>query len=211
MEQLEKVYNVLSIEDVIVLINKQQEKIKELELEKATKLMTLEEIYAYKSVNVWIEFNAMLPRMRLVKIVPLGYDACMVYLHDSNPTIFSTKQYGTEWRCWTSRPTDEQRKAVKWNMTPIEKIISALENCIAEEKCRDCPWEECEHEHKTVELPFGLVMDILAILRFKVLLARSDGSDDKVVRVKFERLRSALKSKIRQEVKCLLLFYLFLL
>ena len=22
--------------------------------------------------------------------------------------------YGTSWRCWTSRPTDEQREAVKW-------------------------------------------------------------------------------------------------
>lgn len=22
--------------------------------------------------------------------------------------------YGKEWRCWTARPTDEQRKAVKW-------------------------------------------------------------------------------------------------
>ena len=22
--------------------------------------------------------------------------------------------YGKTWRCWTSRPTDEQRKAVKW-------------------------------------------------------------------------------------------------
>lgn len=65
-------------------------------------------------------------------------------------------------------------------MTPIEKIISALENCIAEEKCRDCPWEECEHEHKKVELPFGLVADILAILRFKALMARHVGLDDKL-------------------------------
>lgn len=23
--------------------------------------------------------------------------------------------YGRTWRCWTSRPTDEQREAVKWN------------------------------------------------------------------------------------------------
>lgn len=25
-------------------------------------------------------------------------------------------EYGKTWRCWTSRPTDEQRKAVKWNV-----------------------------------------------------------------------------------------------
>ena len=24
-------------------------------------------------------------------------------------------KYGVQWRCWTSRPTDEQRKAVKWD------------------------------------------------------------------------------------------------
>ena len=23
--------------------------------------------------------------------------------------------YGKDWRCWTARPTDEQRKAVKWD------------------------------------------------------------------------------------------------
>lgn len=36
------------------------------------------------------------------------------------PSIASYKMsygeagYGKRWRCWTSRPTDEQRKAVKW-------------------------------------------------------------------------------------------------
>lgn len=24
-------------------------------------------------------------------------------------------QYGRDWRCWTAKPTDEQRKAVKWD------------------------------------------------------------------------------------------------
>lgn len=27
---------------------------------------------------------------------------------------FHVSEYGRRWRCWTSRPTDEQRKAVKW-------------------------------------------------------------------------------------------------
>lgn len=27
----------------------------------------------------------------------------------------STNNYTKTWRCWTSRPTDEQRKEVKWN------------------------------------------------------------------------------------------------
>lgn len=66
-------------------------------------------------------------------------------------------------------------------MKQIEKIISALENCTAEEKCRDCPWEECEDpDHKKVELPLGLVLDILAILRFEALMARCDDLDDRL-------------------------------
>lgn len=28
---------------------------------------------------------------------------------------FECSEYNQTWRCWTSRPTDEQRKAVKWN------------------------------------------------------------------------------------------------
>jgi hypothetical protein len=29
--------------------------------------------------------------------------------------------YGTEWRCWTSRPTDEQREATLWDELPKEE------------------------------------------------------------------------------------------
>ena len=28
---------------------------------------------------------------------------------------YDLEEYGESWRCWTSRPTDEQRKAVKWD------------------------------------------------------------------------------------------------
>ena len=28
---------------------------------------------------------------------------------------FGDEAYGKRWRCWTSRPTDEQRKAAKWD------------------------------------------------------------------------------------------------
>ena len=66
-------------------------------------------------------------------------------------------------------------------MEQIEKIISALENCIAEEKCKDCPWEECEDpDHKKVELPLGLVLDILSILHFKAFITSAINSDDKL-------------------------------
>ena len=29
-----------------------------------------------------------------------------------------TAVYGKTWRCWTARPTEEQRKAVKWDAEP---------------------------------------------------------------------------------------------
>lgn len=35
-----------------------------------------------------------------------GYGLGGYYLHDG---------YGRDWRCWTAKPTDEQRQAVKWN------------------------------------------------------------------------------------------------
>lgn len=36
---------------------------------------------------------------------------------DGNTDVYDlqAKDYGELWRCWTARPTDEQRKAVKWD------------------------------------------------------------------------------------------------
>ena len=28
---------------------------------------------------------------------------------------YGDESYGRKWRCWSAKPTDEQRKAVKWN------------------------------------------------------------------------------------------------
>ncbi len=35
-----------------------------------------------------------------------GYALASYYLHDG---------YGRDWRCWSARPTDEQRRAVVWD------------------------------------------------------------------------------------------------
>lgn len=42
----------------------------------------------------------------------VGYFA---YGIGANYYQFLWDTYGTRWRCWTAKPTDEQRKAVKWN------------------------------------------------------------------------------------------------
>lgn len=49
-----------------------------------------------------------------------------------------------------------------------EQVIQALENCIGQPKCRDCPWEECEYEHEVVNsVPYSLLRDVLAILKLR--------------------------------------------
>lgn len=50
-------------------------------------------------------------------------------------------------------------------MADREKVICAIKNCIAVPKCRDCPWEECEEQHVTVDgIPLGLIREALALL-----------------------------------------------
>ena len=46
-----------------------------------------------------------------------------------------------------------------------ERVIKAMENCTAESKCKNCPWTECEYEHKTIEMPLGLTLDALELLK----------------------------------------------
>jgi len=50
-------------------------------------------------------------------------------------------------------------------MTELGKVLNALENCTAHQKCRDCGWEECEHEHETIEIPLTLAKDAMKLLR----------------------------------------------
>jgi len=47
-----------------------------------------------------------------------------------------------------------------------EKVIEAIENCIGQPKCKDCPWEDCEVEHEVVNsVPYGLMRDAITLLK----------------------------------------------
>ena len=47
-----------------------------------------------------------------------------------------------------------------------DKLFEALRNCITEQKCMDCPWEECERfDCKKTEIPVLLGLDILELLK----------------------------------------------
>lgn len=61
------------------------------------------EIKDYQAV--WVSDCVMMPNGRQVLIERLGCD----------PVAFKPEDYGKTWRCWTSRPTDAQRKATAWN------------------------------------------------------------------------------------------------
>jgi len=51
-------------------------------------------------------------------------------------------------------------------MIDREKVVCAIENCIGQPKCKDCPWEDCEVEHEVVNrVPYGLLRDALALLK----------------------------------------------
>ena len=77
------------------------------------RVMTLEEVLATEVVYA--------EDIDKAKIIPVlvnmqAYD-CIVLVRADGPSHLIhplISEYGKRWRCWTSRPTDEQRQAVKW-------------------------------------------------------------------------------------------------
>ncbi len=43
-----------------------------------------------------------------------GYWECLIYDEDDAEILLTIDGFNTDWRCWTSRPTDEQREATPW-------------------------------------------------------------------------------------------------
>ena len=50
----------------------------------------------------------------IIRYYENGYWQCLVEQEESADLSLFLDGFGTEFRFWTSRPTDEQRKAVKW-------------------------------------------------------------------------------------------------
>ena len=100
--------------DALAIIRAQAERIRELEAEKAPRVMTLEELKETETARpVWIEKPEN------------GCDFGQWGIAKFNRLIFAEEgvqenyrdmggEYGKVFRCWTARPTDEQREAVKW-------------------------------------------------------------------------------------------------
>ena len=76
-------------------------------------LLDFADIQTMHDVDVWCEFRN---SARIHPLMLLGSENSNkrkeVYFLPGN--VKSLKAYGKTWRCWTARPSDEQRKAVKW-------------------------------------------------------------------------------------------------
>ena len=82
--------------------------------EREARVMTLEE--ACGAEICWIEVRA-INCVSAADIVfdPVKADRIDIYRPGMPDSQLGIDLYGEVWRCWTSRPTDEQREAVKWD------------------------------------------------------------------------------------------------
>lgn len=98
------------------------------------KPLTLEELSAYESKPVFVEAGFMKPNWDKPKITEAkwyllrwfakGAEQYRPYIDFVTACIpdndgcyherFRRKEYGKSWRCWASRPTDEERSAAAW-------------------------------------------------------------------------------------------------
>lgn len=77
------------------------------------RLLTLEE--ADRADCVWIEITPhTIIGVRHVRLVSIDSTACMIYTFGGPPSCYNTCDYGTQWRCWSSKPTIEQMEKEKW-------------------------------------------------------------------------------------------------
>lgn len=83
------------------------------------RVMTLEEIVGWEGA-FWLEFleeeNESYTRYGYAFFAGSTPDVIEVIARDSFRPLYAfiRSEYRIRWRCWTSRPTDEQREAIPW-------------------------------------------------------------------------------------------------
>jgi hypothetical protein len=102
----------LVIDDALALLKAQEPRV-----------MTLEEIKALPDYvfledrdisHVFSIKTISRPALPQLVFVNISGEECVGFRGPDGDTSLVTSRYRVEWRCWTSRPTDEQREAVKW-------------------------------------------------------------------------------------------------
>jgi hypothetical protein len=86
--------------------------------EQAPRLMTYDELSAISRTDsiVYVErrTKTYYNEMAFVAVEKV-YGDTVTFRGQKSIFGHNKKDYGKEWRCWTSRPTDAQRKAVEWD------------------------------------------------------------------------------------------------
>lgn len=94
------------------------ERLNELLKEQEPRVMTLDE--AASAQEVWVEAWLSVPKKYVVMVTVLyPTDDCKNFelelLGTSQKAFMLTEEYGHTWRCWTAKPTNERRQAVKYD------------------------------------------------------------------------------------------------
>lgn len=86
----------------------------------AARLLTLEEVRGWKGF-LWLEVNGTFEvstdSQRITRAVMSEcYDGLVIlYLHpDNTETAATAVKYGEDWRCWETRPTEEEMAGRPW-------------------------------------------------------------------------------------------------
>lgn len=94
--------------------------------EQEPRVLTLEELKNNDDNPCWFESHGTYMGYEGFWVIPYAFTAwnTMYYVFplmqinergDSHCSELGLSAYNKAWRCWTSRPTDEQRKATLWN------------------------------------------------------------------------------------------------
>ena len=79
------------------------------------RVMTLEEVKASKGDDMYLEISTRtdeIPYITAATLDGVGTKGVVFYCSHFDFVAYNRRLYG--WRCWTSRPTDEQREATPW-------------------------------------------------------------------------------------------------
>jgi hypothetical protein len=94
------------LDDAIALLKAQEPRVMTMKEVLATEVVYAEDIDKAEIIPVLVSRRAH-DRIVLVRAHLMGGPSHVIY-----PLIC---EYGKRWRCWTSRPTDEQREKEPWN------------------------------------------------------------------------------------------------
>lgn len=100
--------------DAIAYIRQLEAKLAE--YEKPLEPLPKEQIY---NDPVWLEIKAEGVALMIADIVPYfdepGSKAEIMLIGNARRAHLPYAHYGSSWRCWPLKPTDEERKAAKWD------------------------------------------------------------------------------------------------